>query len=88
MPNGCSLNEPSGCVRTCPARSTIVGDGRRDVRWLGLLAVVGVQLFLAVPAQAHQRVDLGPADVSPVRGHLLPDGTVSYAVQAGGSSIT
>jgi hypothetical protein len=54
----------------------------RDVRWLGLLAVVGVQVFLAVPAQAHQPVDLGPADVSPVRGPLLPDGTVSYAVQA------
>lgn len=81
------MNEQSGCVRTCPARSTIAGDGTRDVRWLGLLAVVGVQPFLAVPAQAHQPVDLGQANVSPVRGPLLPDGTVSYAARAGGLSI-
>lgn len=37
---------------------------------------------LAVPAQAHQPVELVASDSTPARGPLLPDGTVSYAVRA------
>lgn len=44
--------------------------------------VLALALVLAAPVHAHQPVDLGSADSSPARGPLLPDGTVSYAVQA------
>jgi hypothetical protein len=36
----------------------------------------------ALPAAAHQPVDLGTRDTTPARGPLLVDGTVSYAVTA------
>lgn len=46
-----------------------------------LAAGLGVT-FTAMPASAHQPVELGPSDSTPARGPLLVDGTVSFAVYA------
>ena len=46
------------------------------------LAVAVATTMTAVPAAAHQPVELGPSDTSPARGPLLVDGTVSFAVYA------
>lgn len=54
----------------------------RAGRWLTWSVILSLAIALAVPAQAHQPVDLGPTDSTPARGPLLPDGTVSYAVRA------
>lgn len=54
----------------------------RRTRALVPSAVIALALALAVPAQAHQPVELGPSDTTAARGPMLPDGTVSYAVRA------
>ena len=47
-----------------------------------LIALMATALAGALPAAAHQPVDLGTRDTTPARGPLLVDGTVSYAVTA------
>ncbi len=57
---------------------------RRATRLIGLGAAAGLILcaFVAIPAKAHQPVELGPDDPTPSAGPLLVDGTVSFAVYA------
>jgi len=44
------------------------------------LALIGLLLLLALPAHAHQPVNLLPSDRTPEAGPLLVDGTISFAV--------
>lgn len=67
----------------------ICWHSRNVRRFQRRLAALGAVLALAValaatalPAQAHQPVELGPSDSTPARGPLLVDGTVSFAVYA------
>jgi len=53
------------------------------MRMSRIVAVASVPVLavgLAIPASAHQPVELGPADSTPAKGPLLVDGTVSFAV--------
>lgn len=50
------------------------------MRKLTLIAVVGLFVSLALPANAHQPVELRPSDRTPAAGPLLVDGTISFAV--------
>jgi hypothetical protein len=65
----------SGGVRMIQRRLAALGAG------ISLATALGMTIA-ALPASAHQPVELGPSDSTPARGPLLVDGTVSFAVYA------